>query len=114
MMRLELGSFPVHRAELGTRTAYRDGRLEIDRDRVRALVLRDERIRDVHFEVAHPGDSVRVLRVLDAIEPMYKVHGRSSAFPGFVGPPLTCGSGRTHRLAGFTVLEVTEFPYPAS
>jgi glycine reductase len=111
--RLELGAFPVRRAVLGAATAWRDGTLTIDPEAVQALVLQDPRIAGVALELLHPGDSARVLRALDAVEPLFKVTG-GSAFPGFNGPPLTVGSGRTHRLAGFSVLEVSEFPFPAS
>lgn len=113
-MTLELASFPVDRARFGAQTRYQDGELTVSRDAVRALVLRDARIRDVQLELVHPGDSARVIRVLDGIEPLAKIDGPSCTFPGFNGPPRTCGSGRTHRLEGFTVMEVTDFPYPAS
>jgi glycine reductase len=113
-MRLEIASFPVTRVELGATSAYGDGVLTVDAHRVRALVLRDSRLAEVHLDVAHPGDRVRILRALDAIEPLVKVHGDGTVFPGFNGPPLTCGSGRTHRPAGCTVVEVAEFPFPAA
>ncbi|MBI2217204.1 MAG: hypothetical protein HYU51_07900 [Candidatus Rokubacteria bacterium] len=112
-MRLELASFPVRRAELATSTRWAEGILTIDAQAVRSLVLRDPRIADVRLELTHPGDSTRVLRVLDAVEPLHKVAG-GTAFPGFNGSPRTVGSGRTHRLAGFTVVEVTDFPFPAT
>jgi glycine reductase len=88
--------------------------LTIDPDIVRRLVLDDPRIADVQLELAHPGESVRVLRALDAIEPLHKPGAAVSAFPGFLGPPRTAGHGLTHRLAGFTVVQVTDFPFPAS
>ncbi len=113
-MRLEMHSFPVRRAELGARTTWVDGLLTIDAAAIRALVLADPRIADVRLDVLHPGDRVRVLRALDAIEPLHKPDRGPSAFPGFVGPPLTVGSGRTHRLEGCAVVEVTEFPFAAS
>jgi sarcosine reductase len=114
MISLDLASFPVRRAQFGSRTEYQDGQLIIDREAVRRLILRDPRIKDVRPELVHPGESARVIRVLDAIEPLTKVRGPSCTFPGFNGPPRTCGSGRTHHLEGFTVMEVTDFPYPAS
>lgn len=112
--RLDVGSFPVHRAALGPRTAWAGGEFDVDRDAVRGLVLQDARIAGVRLEVVHPGEPVRVVRVLDAVEPLAKVTGAGTAFPGFNGPPVTCGSGLTHRLEGFTVVPVTDFPFPAS
>jgi glycine reductase len=113
-MRLEMAEFPVRRARLGAPAAYADGLLTIDPDALRRLVLADPRIAEVRLDLAHPGDSVRVLRALDAIEPLHKPGGDVRAFPGFLGPPHTAGHGRTHRLSGFTVVEVTDFPFLAS
>ena len=113
-MRLDVAAFPVRRARFGTPAAYDDGVLTIDPGEVERLVLRDPRIGGVRLELAHPGESVRVLRALDAIEPLHKPDGPVRAFPGFLGPPHTAGHGRTHRLDGFTVVEVTDFPFPAS
>jgi sarcosine reductase len=113
-MRLEVARFPVWRVELGSSAAYADGRLIVDPDALRARVLRDRRIADVRMETAHPGESVRVLRVLDAIEPLHKPRSLVAAFPGFIGPPHTVGSGLTLCLDGLAVVEVAEFPFPAS
>jgi glycine reductase len=113
-MKLDLASYPVRQARFGSETHYHDGELTVCGDAVRALVLQDARIGAVQLELVHPGDSARVIRVLDGIEPLTKVEGASCTFPGFNGPPRTCGAGRTHRLEGFTVMQVSEFPYPAS
>jgi glycine reductase complex component B subunit alpha and beta len=113
-MQLELAAFPVTRARFGAPGRYADGELTIDADAVRALVLSDPRVAAVELALAHPGESVRVLRTLDAVEPLHKPRAETRAFAGFNGPPRTVGDGLTHRLAGFTVVEVTDFPFPAS
>jgi glycine reductase len=113
-MRLEVAVFPVRRVQLGSSAEYADGTLTVDVESLRAQVLRDPRIADVRFATAHPGESIRVLRVLDAIEPLHKPDSLVAAFPGFNGHPHTAGSGRTHRLDGLAVVEVAEFPFPAS
>jgi glycine reductase len=41
------------------------------------------------------------------VEPRWKVAGPGGVFPGFVSPALTVGEGRTHRLAGVAVVEVS-------
>ena len=56
-----------------------------------------------------PGESVRIWPVRDVIEPRVKVRGRrASAIPGICGRDIaTVGEGRTHRLAGMGVVEVS-------
>ncbi|MFC1491615.1 glycine/sarcosine/betaine reductase component B subunit [Nitrospinota bacterium] len=111
-MRLEMGIFPVSDVVLGDRFAYREGTLTVDPAELRALALRDGALKDVSFHTAKPGDSVRITSVLDAVEPLYKVSGRSCAFPGFLGPARTAGDGRTHKLAGMCVVSSTYFLGP--
>jgi glycine reductase len=64
-------------------------------------------------ELARPGERVRIVHVLDQIEPRLKLQG-GPTFPGFLGPPATVGTGRTHRLANVAVLQAGEFPVPVT
>jgi glycine reductase len=59
--------------------------------------------------VARPGESIRVLHILDAIEPRCK-RDEGQVFPGFFGQPGPAGSGVTHALDGMTVLVCGEAP----
>lgn len=107
-MRLELASFPVERLSFGTATRYRDGHLEVDRAAALAAVRRDPRIVSAELEIARPGESVRIWPVRDVIEPRIKVEGPGVCYPGICGRDITTvGSGRTHRLAGMGVVEVS-------
>jgi glycine reductase len=71
-------------------------------------------IASVDVNLAHPGDDIRIVRVLDAVEPRCKVSGPKQAriFPGLLGSPDTVGEGRTHRLAGMAILNTATFPVP--
>ncbi len=107
-MRLELGTFPVREVAFGPATRYRDGCLEIDRAGMLAAVREDRRIQSAQIELARPGESVRIWPVRDVIEPRVKVEGPGVAYPGVCGRPGTLvGEGRTHRLAGVGVVEVS-------
>lgn len=112
--RLEMGSFMVRRVELAKRTALEKDTLYLNAGELRQLLLKDPRLQDVTIELAHPGESTRIVRVLDAIEPRVKVEGPSGCFPGFLGPARTAGRGRTHRLAGVAVVGVGDLPGPTS
>lgn len=107
-MRLEMGTFPVHDVVFGSHTRWQDGRLEIDRNSIVDLILHDPRIATAELELAKPGESVRIWPVRDVIEPRIKVEGPGVVYPGICGRPITTvGQGRTHRLAGMGVTEVS-------
>jgi glycine reductase complex component B subunit alpha and beta len=107
-MRLEMGTFPVRDVVFGAQTRWHDGILEIARETLLDLILRDPRIASAELELAKPGESVRIWPVRDVIEPRIKVEGPGVVYPGICGRPITTvGQGRTHRLAGVGVTEVS-------
>ena len=107
-MYLEMGTFPVTRVSFGARTHYDNGHLEVDKSAVLDAVYRDPRIASADLEVAYPGESVRIWPVRDVIEPRIKVEGPGIVYPGVCGRPITTvGQGRTHRLAGMGIAEVS-------
>jgi len=108
-MRLQLGTFPVQDIKFGTRTQWRDGLLEIDEAGILDAVKADPRIASAELRLAKPGDSLRITRIHDVVEPRIKVAGSGSVYPGICGrSSVTVGSGRTHRLQGMGVVSVGE------
>jgi glycine reductase len=107
-MRLELGSFPVSDARWGSRTRWSGGVLEIDRDAALAAVREDALVATARLEIARPGESARIWPVRDVVEPRVKVDGPGVTYPGWFGRSIeTVGRGRTHRLSGLGVVEVS-------
>ncbi|MCZ6748483.1 MAG: hypothetical protein O7D96_04260, partial [SAR324 cluster bacterium] len=107
-MRLEIGTFPVREARFGRETRYRGGVLEVDRAALIQAVRKDSRIAEVELEFAYPGESVRIWPMRDVIEPRIKVEGPGVTYPGACGRAITTvGSGRTHRLSGMGIVEVS-------
>jgi glycine reductase complex component B subunit alpha and beta len=107
-MRLEMGTFPVTDIVFGRTTRYDVGRLTVDREAVLEAVRQDPRIASAGLEIAKPGESVRIWPVRDVIEPRVKVEGPGVCYPGICGREIaTVGDGRTHRLAGMGVVEVS-------
>ena len=106
-MRLEMATTTVRDVRLSDRTRIEGGVLEIDRDGLRKLVLEDEAFADVSFDVARPGESARIIHVMDVAEPRWKPEP-GSTFPLFVGPPKTVGEGRTVRLEGVAVVSTSD------
>ncbi len=108
MHTIEIGDVVV-----GNGTGVAGGTLTIDAAEVAALVLEDRRIIGVEVEIARPGESVRIVHCLDAVEPRTKI-GEATVFPGFLGGMETVGTGETLRLAGVSVLTSSEYPQPFS
>lgn len=110
-MRLELGSFPVKDVVPGRSTRYSGGVLEIDNSGLERAILHDSRLKRVEIQIARPGESCRITKIHDALQPMVKVSGPGACYPGVCGRPVaTVGTGRTHRLKGVTVMELAEMP----
>jgi glycine reductase len=107
-MRLELATFEVRDIVLGTETALADGVLTVDEHALRELLLVDDHFADVTIDVVRPGDDVRVVHIIDAVEPRLRVDEPGTDFAGMLGMPARLGEGRTNRLAGVAVLETSE------
>ena len=112
--RLEIGSFPVRRLAFASRTAYENGTLFIDGAELQARIAEPAVMADTAVHLAHPGESCRIVHVLDAVSPMVKVAGPSTVYPGFLGDALPAGRGRTHVLTAAAVLVSGTFPEPTS
>ncbi len=108
-MKLEIATFPVKDAKFSRHTSYNNGVLEIDKEKLVALILRDKKVASVSLDVAFPGEQTRIVNVRDAVEPRIKVVGPGCVFPGILGPVETVGEGRTHRLSGVTVMSAAEY-----
>ncbi len=108
-MRLEMAEFPVRQISLGSRFGYESGVMEVDQEELRRIILKDARIREVELAVASPGERVRITGVRDVVEPRVKVNGKGQVFPGILGPVVTVGEGRTHRLARMAVVATAEY-----
>jgi glycine reductase len=106
-MRLEMATNVVSELRFSGATRLGRGVLEVDRAALRALLLDDDAFDDVALDIVRPGDSVRIIHVMDAAEPRWKPPP-GSTFPGFVGPPRTVGEGMTRRLEGLAVLSVSD------
>ena len=99
----------VRGVELGARTSYDKGHLTVGEEDVLDL-LRDPVFAAIRLGVASPGDAVRIVGVLDAIQPCSKGPGGGGVFPGLLGPAMPAGRGSTHVLRGAAVLAAGFLP----
>jgi glycine reductase len=99
----------VRELVLGDRTTYSDGRLTVSPADAGALVA-DPALAAVRIACAAPGEAVRIVGALDAVQPCSKGPGGDGVFPGFVGPAMPPGRGETHVLRGAAVVAAGHLP----
>jgi glycine reductase len=99
----------VRALEFGPATRYAGGVLTIGRQDAERL-LAHPALAATRLSLASPGDSVRLVKVLDAVEPRTKGVGGGGVFPGFVGPARPQGRGETHVLRGMAVVAAGYLP----
>ncbi|WP_055666879.1 glycine/sarcosine/betaine reductase component B subunit [Desnuesiella massiliensis] len=103
-MRLEIGKIFIKDIQFGPDTKVEKGVLYVNKEELLKEVSGDERIESIDFDIARPGEEVRIIPVKDVIEPRVKVEGKGGIFPGFINKVDTVGSGRTHVLKGAAVV----------
>jgi len=103
-MKLELNILNIERAQFAEETAIDDKVLYINRDELLELLQQDERLGQVDIELAHPGESCRILQVADVVEPRAKISGTNGDFPGVLSKAGTAGDGKTCVLRGVAVI----------
>ena len=103
-MRLELGHIYIKDIQVAAESKIEDGILYVSEEALRAVALEDEKIKSVSFDIAKPGESVRITPVKDVIEPRVKVEGRGGIFPGVIAKVDTVGEGKTYALKGMAVV----------
>ena len=107
-MKLELGYIQIKDIQFSKECKVENGTLYVDPDAVKAFMYEDDDVKawvkDFSFDIAKPGESVRITPVKDVIEPRVKVEGPGGVFPGVISKVETVGSGKTHVLRGMAVV----------
>jgi len=106
---LTLHSHRVTAVDLGPATRFVAGRLTVSQQDAQFL-FQDPALASVRVSWVSPGESVRIVKVLDAVEPRTKGPGGDGIFPGFLGPVAVVGTGETHRLDGVAVIAAGYLP----
>lgn len=106
---LDLLGHHVRQVAFGDSTRFEGGALTVSEAEARAVVA-DAALADVRLSWASPGDSTRIVKVLDAVEPRTKGPGGGGIFPGFVSPAVPQGRGATTVLRGAAVVTAGFLP----
>jgi glycine reductase len=111
IVELELFDFHVDDIQWGDRTSLVGGQLSV------SLVEIQEQIKDLtrnikwNAELARPGESKRIIHVLDTLIPIAKLGDERRTFPGIDGPAQLVGTGATERLRNVLVTIAGIFPH---
>ena len=103
-MRLELGKIFIKDIQFASESKIENNVLYVNKDELRKAIWDDEAIVSVEFDIAKPGESVRITPVKDVIEPRVKVEGRGGIVPGVLSKVDTVGEGKTIALKGMAVV----------
>ena len=103
-MRLELGKIFIKDIQFASESKIENNVLYVNKDELRKAIWDDDAIVSVEFDIAKPGESVRITPVKDVIEPRVKVEGRGGIFPGVLSKVDTVGEGKTIALKGMAVV----------
>ena len=107
-MQLTLADHPITNMRFGAPARLEGADLFVDADELRRLVLADDAVVKVDFDIVRPGESCRAGPIFDVIEPRAKEPGDGADFPGLLGAPVTAGMGTTHVLSGAAVSVLAE------
>jgi len=107
-MQLTLAHHPISEIKFGAPARLDGTVLTVDGGELRRLLLADELLVGVDFDIVCPGEPCRAGPVFDIVEPRAKAPGTGSDFPGILGAATTAGIGTTHVLTGMAVSILAE------
>ena len=118
-MHLTRNHFVVKELREGDKCKYENGILTVNYDELLKVAEPYTRnISKIWFEVCRPGESARIIHVLDVVYPMFKVETPEGygggEYPGVLNYPYTCGEGATNCLDNLSVMQCCALPWDAS
>jgi glycine reductase len=105
-MRLDLGCVHIEDVRSDAKTAIENHVLSIDRQELISLIEQEPLFDRVEIELTHPGESCRIIRILDVLEPRYRLTGPN--FPGALDGNGLVGDGQTVALKNVSVVETDQ------
>ena len=109
-MELTLLDYSLADIEWDDRTILTDGSLHISVADLQALLADLSHGIQVDCHLARPGESKRIVHVLDTVLPIAKITGPAATFPGFDGAADLVGNGQTARFNNLLVTVAGRFP----
>jgi glycine reductase complex component B subunit alpha and beta len=109
-MELELFDYLIDELRWGERTALTGKSFSVHAPDLQELLKDFSHGIHVDYEIARPGESKRIVHVLDTVLPIAKLSGHATTFPGFDGPAQLVGTGNTIRIRNLLVTVAGRFP----
>lgn len=103
-MKLQLESIDIHDIRVGSKTYVNEHILFINPHELEELILKDPKIKSLKLDIVHPGDRVRIVNVVDVIQPRCKIDRNNEDFPGWLGKLTIAGRGLTRSLRGIAIV----------
>ena len=111
-MELQLLDYRLEDLQWGEHTALDGKSLTISVADLREQIKDLSHGVQIDYELARPGESKRIVHVLDTVLPIAKVGRSGSTFPGFEGAAQLVGTGQTARIGNLLVTIAARFPHP--
>jgi glycine reductase complex component B subunit alpha and beta len=104
-MKLELRRFKITSAQFGDVTRIENGGLFVNKQELVAVLNKDHLFADVDVKIVRPGENVRIVHIMDSVQPRLKLSGGTTPFPGALGAVEMAGTGATNVLDGVALLQ---------
>jgi hypothetical protein len=109
-MNLQIESIDIRELKKGATTHVSDHVLTVNvKELAEALLKGSGCLKSVDIHLVYPGDSVRIVNLMDVVQPRCKVDVQDADFPGFIGKIQRAGVGRTRSLRGIAVVVANSY-----
>jgi len=109
-MELSLLDYSIDEIQWGERTTLRGKSLTLSVAELAELLGDLSHGIHIDYELVRPGESKRIVHVLDTVLPIAKLSGSGTTFPGFNDCAKLVGTGKTARLKNLLVTVAGRFP----
>jgi sarcosine reductase len=111
---LETLDYRIEQIDWSVRTCLNGTSLTIDLPGLQEQIKDLSHGIEINYDIARPGESTRIVHVLDTVLPIAKLNGAGPVFPGFDGPAQLVGTGQTTCIGNLLVTVAGRFPHPES
>ncbi len=98
--------YPIKQVVFGSEMSYKNGVLTLVKEKVEEIATKGIEGYKISLDVAHPGESTRIIHITDTVEPAYKKEG--ATFFGWTEGENKSGETDTVHLTGMTVMQTCE------